>query len=188
MTDMKGRLFLARHGATVWTSQHRLTGWEDLPISELGKEEAYACGALLKKQGIVFDRAYTSDLLRASQTLDIILDTIGQKDLPIVSDSALREQFFGSSQGTSRMERRSPSFQMDPAAETPEAFRERVHKIYYDEIKPKLEEGEAVLVVTHQRVIREIVIDISKNDGVSAPDLKKWKTGEVHQVNISKIY
>ena len=173
MIDMKGRLFLARHGATVWNSQHRLTGWTDLPISEQGKEEAYSCGVFLKKQGIVFDRAYTSDLRRASQTLDIILDTIGQKNLPIISDSALREQFFGSAQGTSRMERRSIGFQMDPAAETAEAFRKRVLKFYYDEIKPTLEAGEVVLVVTHQRVIREIVVDISGNAGVSTFDFKK---------------
>ena len=184
MTENKGRLYLARHGATDWTSQHRLTGWEDLPISEIGKEEACNCGAFLKKQGIVFDRAYTSDLLRASQTLDIILDIIGQKDLPIVSDSALREQFFGSSQGTSRMERRSIGFKMDPEAETAETFRERVNKFYHDEIKPKLEEGEVVLVVTHQRVIREIVICVSRNNSVSTSDFKKWETGEVRQVNI----
>ncbi|WP_051226838.1 histidine phosphatase family protein [Butyrivibrio sp. MC2013] len=184
MTESKGRLFLARHGATEWTSQHRLTGWEDLPISEIGKEESYNCGAYLKKQGIVFDRAYTSDLLRASQTLDIILDIIGQKNLSIISNSALREQFFGSSQGASHMERRSTGFQMDPAAETAEDFRERVHKFFYDEINPKLEEGEIVLVVTHQRVIREIVTCISGNNGASTPDFEKWETGEVRQVNI----
>jgi len=61
-----------------WNLENRFTGWTDVPLSPKGIEEARAAGEKLK--AYIFDRAYTSVLKRAIDTLDII----GQKSIPIV--------------------------------------------------------------------------------------------------------
>ncbi len=66
-----GRLTLIRHGQSIWNLQNRFTGWIDVSLSEQGAEEAQRAAALLAEQH--FDRAFTSSLLRAQDTLYEIL-------------------------------------------------------------------------------------------------------------------
>ena len=63
-------LALVRHGQSTWNAKGIWTGWQDPPLSEKGRQEAVQAGKLL--EGISFDIAYASDLLRAKQTLDEI--------------------------------------------------------------------------------------------------------------------
>ncbi len=74
-------LVLVRHGESQWNLENRFTGWVDVPLTDTGRREAQRAGELLR--GMHFDRAYTSVLQRAIETLDIILRIIGQADLPI---------------------------------------------------------------------------------------------------------
>ena len=74
-------LVLVRHGESQWNRENRFTGWVDVPLTETGRREAERAGELLR--GMHFDRAYTSVLQRATETLDIILRVTGQTDLPI---------------------------------------------------------------------------------------------------------
>ncbi len=67
------KLVLVRHGQSLWNLQNRFTGWTDVPLIEKGREEAKFAGEVLKYSGIVFDVAYTSVLIRAIETLEIIL-------------------------------------------------------------------------------------------------------------------
>lgn len=66
-----GRLTLIRHGQSIWNLQNRFTGWIDVSLSEQGVKEAQQAAALLADQH--FDRAFTSSLLRAQDTLYEIL-------------------------------------------------------------------------------------------------------------------
>ena len=63
------RLVLLRHGESTWNQENRFTGWNDVDLSDTGREEAAEAGRLLKEGGYVFDIAYTSVLKRAIRTL-----------------------------------------------------------------------------------------------------------------------
>ena len=56
------RIVLLRHGESLWNQENRFTGWTDVDLSEKGKEEAAKAGDLMKENGFVFDKAYTSFL------------------------------------------------------------------------------------------------------------------------------
>ena len=63
------RLVLLRQGESEWNRENRFTGWTDVRLSQKGIEEAMEAGRLLKKEGYVFDVAFTSVLARAVKTL-----------------------------------------------------------------------------------------------------------------------
>ncbi len=67
-----GKLILVRHGQSVWNLQNRFTGWVDVSLSKNGVREAEKAGELLKD--FKFDIAFTSNLIRAQETLFAILN------------------------------------------------------------------------------------------------------------------
>src|ERR1700722_19802174 len=95
-------LTLVRHGQSQWNLENRFTGWVDVPLSEKGIDEAKQAGLTLK--GLHFDRAFTSKLKRSQNTLKIILEQIGQTDLPIEIDQALNERHYVALQGLDKKE------------------------------------------------------------------------------------
>lgn len=74
-------------------------GWTDVDLTEQGIEEAKSAGINLKKAGYTFDIAFCSVLKRAMETLSIVLDEMGIKDLPINYSWRLNERHYGSLQG-----------------------------------------------------------------------------------------
>src|SRR5687767_4153745 len=69
-----GQIVLLRHGESQWNLENRFTGWVDVPLSPKGEEEARSAG--LKLKAYRFDRAFTSVLIRANETLRLVLETI----------------------------------------------------------------------------------------------------------------
>ena len=65
------QLFLIRHGQSIWNLQNRFTGWVDVSLSRQGVIEAQEAAAWLADE--CFDVAFTSNLLRAQDTLYEIL-------------------------------------------------------------------------------------------------------------------
>jgi len=63
---MSSRMVLLRHGATEWSQSGQHTGRTDIPLLELGREQARAVGDLLR--GMTFAQIFTSPLQRASST------------------------------------------------------------------------------------------------------------------------
>jgi 2,3-bisphosphoglycerate-dependent phosphoglycerate mutase len=98
------RLVLIRHGQSEWNKENRFTGWTDIGLSELGKEEAKKAGALLKDKGFHFDIAFTSVLTRAIDTLKIILKEMGHENIPIEYSWKLNERHYGALQGLNKSE------------------------------------------------------------------------------------
>lgn len=98
------KLILVRHGESIWNLENKFTGWTDVDLSVNGIKEAKEAGIELKNQGFSFDIAYTSDLKRANHTLDLILDELGEKDIPIIKDWHLNERHYGSLQGLNKAE------------------------------------------------------------------------------------
>ena len=93
------RIVLLRHGQSAWNRQHRLTGWVDVPLTERGIAQAESAGRLFAQNNFVFDTAYSSVLRRASKTLETVLETLNQTEVPVVRDWRLNERHYGALQG-----------------------------------------------------------------------------------------
>ena len=98
------QLVLLRHGQSTWNQQDRFTGWTDVPLSEAGQAEAKQAGAILLKDGYVFDLAYTSVLTRAIVTLWLALEELDRVWIPVVNDWRLNERHYGALQGLNKTE------------------------------------------------------------------------------------
>lgn len=96
MVTMKQKLYLVRHGQTVYNMQHRVQGWSDSPLTWLGKNQAREAGDFFLEQGIRFDHAYSSDSTRAVRTMQIILR---DNPCPAYSHEGLREMSWGKYDG-----------------------------------------------------------------------------------------
>src|SRR5664279_2698630 len=88
-------LVLLRHGQSDWNLKNLFTGWKDPDLTSKGVEEARAAGNCLKAQGLHFDRAFTSSLVRAQHTLELVLAELGTPGLETVRDRAINERDYG---------------------------------------------------------------------------------------------
>ena len=98
------KLVLVRHGQSMWNLENRFTGWTDVELSEQGIREAKEAGKVLKEKGFEFDVAYTSVLKRANDTLNYILEELGEKNIPIKKSWRLNERHYGALQGLNKDE------------------------------------------------------------------------------------
>jgi len=98
------KVVLLRHGESTWNKENRFTGWTDVDLSEKGIKEAKKAGQVLKKEGFVFDVAFTSVLKRAIRTLWIVLDEMDLMWIPVYRSWWLNERHYGSLQGLNKAE------------------------------------------------------------------------------------
>jgi len=73
-------LILVRHGQSFWNKERRFTGWADIELTEQGKSEARLAGRLIKKLNIEFHTYFTSQLKRAINSLEIILEILNKQN------------------------------------------------------------------------------------------------------------
>jgi phosphoserine phosphatase len=80
------QIILVRHGRTPWNKDKIFRGSKDIPLDDVGREEAWALGEWLKEETI--HAAYTSPLSRARDTAMAIVrhHDLEVKDLPGLSD------------------------------------------------------------------------------------------------------
>lgn len=98
------KIVLVRHGQSTWNLENRFTGWTDVDLTDLGREEARKAGVLLKAEGFEFDIAFTSVLKRAIRTLWIVLDELDRMWIPVEKSWRLNERHYGSLQGLNKAE------------------------------------------------------------------------------------
>lgn len=166
------RLVLLRHGESQWNLENRFTGWIDVPLSAKGIEEARAAGK--KLAAYRFTRAFTSVLSRAEETLRLVLEAIGQSDIPIERDKALNERMYGELQGLNKAEtakkfgdeqvkiwRRSYDVR-PPGGESLKDTADRVLPYYERRIKPCLQKGETILIAAHGNSLRALVMELDR--------------------------
>jgi len=168
------KLVLVRHGQSQWNLENRFTGWVDVPLTEQGRAEAKRAGDLLKTAGLRFTKAYTSDLKRAQDTLDIMLDVLGQSDLSIERDQALNERHYGDLQGLNKDETREKygkeqvhiwrrSYDVPPpGGESLKDTAARTLPYFESKILPDVRKGETVIVAAHGNSLRSIVMHLDK--------------------------
>jgi len=166
------RLILLRHGESQWNLENRFTGWVDVPLSPRGIQEAKDAGEKLRS--FTFDRAFTSVLARANETLRLVLDIIGQTGIPIEKDKALNERMYGELQGLNKDEtvkkygeaqvkiwRRSYDVR-PPGGESLKDTAERVLPYYEHTIKPYLLKGDTILVAAHGNSLRALIMELEQ--------------------------
>lgn len=164
------KLVLIRHGESIWNLENRFTGWVDVDLTEKGKEEAKSAGTKIKS--IKFDKAYTSVLKRAIDTLSLSLESAGQTDLPVVKDQAINERHYGDLQGKNKAEtakiygeaqvhvwRRSYDVP-PPNGESLKDTAARTLPYFKNVILPDVLAGKNIVVSAHGNSLRAIVMEL----------------------------
>ncbi len=173
-------LILLRHGESQWNLENRFTGWVDIPLSPKGEDEARQAGEKLKP--FRFDKAFTSVLKRAIDTLNIVLKITEQETIPIEYDKALNERHYGALQGKNKAEigkqygeqqlkiwRRS--YDVPPPDEktelNPDGISEslkdtaaRTLPYWESKIFPDVKAGKQIIVAAHGNSLRSIVMQL----------------------------
>jgi len=163
-------LVLTRHGQSVWNLENRFTGWEDVDLTPEGEAEARKAGHALND--LRFDVGFTSALKRARRTAEIILQTLGQSDTPLISSAALNERHYGALQGLDKAEttarygaeqvkiwRRSYDIP-PPEGESLKETAARVLAYYTAEMEPRLRQGQTVLMAAHGNSLRALIMHL----------------------------
>ena len=180
MTDRA--LVLVRHGQSEWNLKNLFTGWRDVDLTPQGIDEAHAAGAAMKAEGLSFGVCFTSALIRAQRTLAIMLDELGQTDLPTERDQALNERDYGDLVGMNKDDARAKwgaervhIWRRSYATAPPggESLRDtgaRVWPYYIHRIQPHVLRGEGVLISAHGNSLRALIMAL---DGLTPDEVVK---------------
>lgn len=101
---MTYKLILLRHGQSEWNLSGRFTGWVDVELTDLGRQEALAAGKMLAEAGIKPDVAHTSLMKRAIQTVNSVLAVVDRDWIPVRRTWRLNERHYGGLQGLDKKE------------------------------------------------------------------------------------
>lgn len=140
-------IYIVRHGQTDWNVEGRYGGRIDVPLNKKGLEQAYLTKE--KLQDIIFDKIYSSPLIRAITTAKII------RDQNIIIDKRIIERNNGDLEGKLKTEIKEKIDFNDPNStkyniESITEFRERIYD-FLDEVSSDTISNN-VLIVTHAGV------------------------------------
>lgn len=173
------RLFVLRHGQTAWNAGQRLQGHLDIPLDDVGRQQAAQAAAALADEPLA--AIYSSDLLRALQTAQALAATTSAA---VVTDRRLRERHFGDFEGRTyaevaqawpdaaeRWRRREPGFRPGGGESLLE---------FYDRCVGAVQQlaaahaGQAIAVVAHGGVL-DCLYRAAVGVDLAAP--RTWKVG-----------
>jgi len=180
-------LVLLRHGQSEWNLQNRFTGFTDIGLTDLGREEAARSGEHLKD--IRFDHVFCSTLSRAITTAEIVLDTTGETNahlarpdespcFDMTNHDDLRERDYGDLSGLNKDETREKygaeqvhiwrrSYDTPPpGGESLKDVVARVEPYYDTHMKPEVDAGKHVLLAAHGNTLRAMLIVL----GIKTPE------------------
>jgi 2,3-bisphosphoglycerate-dependent phosphoglycerate mutase len=178
-------LVLVRHGQSEWNLKNLFTGWKDPGLTAQGIAEAKEAGRKLKAQGLTFDIAFTSVLRRAQHTLELMLEELGQTDIPIKMDVALNERDYGDLSGLNKDDARKRwgeeqvhtwrrSYDVPPpGGESLKDTLARTLPYYVQEILPCVLRGQRTLVAAHGNSLRALIMVLERlsPEGILAREL-----------------
>jgi 2,3-bisphosphoglycerate-dependent phosphoglycerate mutase len=181
-SPVHARLVLVRHGESESNAAGIFTGWSDPPLTTLGAEQAIALGHRLAAANLHPARAFSSVLLRCTETTRLILGEM-KTLVPVVTDAALNERDYGSLTG---MNKRAASerFGRDlvrewrrsyavapPDGESLRDTAARVLGYYVRTLLPAAMEGGTTLVVSHGNSLRALAMAL---DGLDAAQVESF--------------
>ncbi|MEK7177723.1 MAG: histidine phosphatase family protein [Patescibacteria group bacterium] len=158
-------IYLTRHGETEWNVKKIIQGIKDIPLNKKGEEQARLLGGKLKN--IKFDAVFSSDLIRAKRTAEII---ILEKKLAVQMTKALRERYFGKYQGQSFGGEKNKNILnlINKLKSIPQSVRNEIESdeaiigrlfTFLREISVAYQ-GKTVLIVTHGGPIKTLLIHL----------------------------
>ena len=174
-------LILIRHGQSEWNALNQFTGWKDPDLTAKGIEEAHNAGRIINNLKINFDLVFTSALIRAQNTAEIILKEINQP-LSTIKNQALNERNYGDLAGLNKDDARKRwgdeqvhiwrrSYDIPPpGGESLKDTGERVLPFFMKEILPYVCKGKNVLVAAHGNSLRSLIKFL---DNISDEDIVK---------------
>jgi 2,3-bisphosphoglycerate-dependent phosphoglycerate mutase len=177
-------LVLVRHGQSEWNLKNLFTGWKDPGLTELGIEEARIAARRLKALGLTFDIAFTSALVRAQHTLDVMLDELGQPGLQTIRNQALNERDYGDLAGLNKDDARARwgaeqvhlwrrSYEVaPPGGESLKDTVARALPYYVQYVLPRVMRGERVLVSAHGNSLRALVMVLDRLTPETVPSME----------------
>jgi 2,3-bisphosphoglycerate-dependent phosphoglycerate mutase len=101
---MTYKLILLRHGQSTWNQSNQFTGWMDVPLTDLGREEGQRAGELLAESGLLPDIQFTSLLKRAIHTANLALELADRDWIDVKRSWRLNERHYGALQGLDKAE------------------------------------------------------------------------------------
>jgi len=174
-------LILIRHGQSEWNALNQFTGWKDPGLTAKGVEEAHNAGRIINNLKINFDLVFTSALIRAQNTAEIILKEINQP-LSTIKNQALNERNYGDLAGLNKDDARKRwgdeqvhiwrrSYDIPPpGGESLKDTGERVLPYFMKEIHPHVCKGKNVLIAAHGNSLRSLIKFL---DNISDEDIVK---------------
>jgi phosphoserine phosphatase len=161
-------LYLIRHADALALGERGITSDEERPLSEVGERQADAAARALQSRGILFDRLFTSPLVRARQTAEILSAGLG--GIEIVEEPDIAEVLYGRWEGMHYHEliddphyiiyRKSPIEHPTPGGETiPEVQARGVAAVIR-----AIEEhsGQRIVFVSHGDIVRTVLCHFLK--------------------------
>ena len=181
-------LVLVRHGQSEWNEKNLFTGWKNPTLTEQGIEEARKAGSKIKSINLDFDLHFTSELLRAQITGEIIQREIDQQ-IKTIKNIALNERDYGDLSGLNKDEARKKWGEKQvhlwrrsydtppPGGESLKDTSDRVIPYFKKTIKPELEMKKNILITAHGNSLRALIKNI---EDITATDIVKLEiaTGE----------
>jgi 2,3-bisphosphoglycerate-dependent phosphoglycerate mutase len=167
-------LVLVRHGESEWNLKNLFTGWRNIELTEKGVAEARDAGRKLKSEGLRFESAFTSALIRAQHSLTLMLEELGQMGIPVFENIALNERDYGDLSGLNKDNAREKwgdaqvqlwrrSYDVaPPGGESLKDTAARVLPYYIQEILPCVLRGGNVLVSAHGNSLRALVMVLER--------------------------
>jgi len=147
-------LCFVRHGETDWNKAGRIQGHHQVPLNEKGRIQAKSLCKQLSSYH--FDVCYSSDLIRAGETADLLTELQNKE---VMYDERLRERDVGQWVGADREAYQIYRQKDGKGIESDSEMRERIHH-FIGEISQKHSECK-ILVVTHGGVIRNLVGELT---------------------------
>ncbi len=86
------KIYIARHGQNEDNANGILNGHRDMPLTAIGERQAHELAEGIKDAGLTFDAVYTSPLLRAHRTAEVVCETLGLKK-PMVMELLIERDF-----------------------------------------------------------------------------------------------
>ena len=162
-------LVLVRHGQSEWNALNLFTGWKDPGLTDQGRQEANQAGQLIQSLNLDFDVMFTSALVRAQLTGNIILNIIKQTHIPTIKNQALNERNYGDLAGLNKDDARAKwgaeqvqiwrrSYDTPPpGGESLKDTGERVMPYFNQEILPLIKKGQNILISAHGNSLRSMI-------------------------------
>ncbi|MEM9948358.1 MAG: histidine phosphatase family protein [Cyanobacteria bacterium P01_D01_bin.36] len=175
-TTKRGTAYFIRHGESTFNERNIFAGVVDAELTAFGKMQARQAGQDIQKKSVTFDAVYVSHLRRARQTCDISLAVSGalnSSDIEPQIDHRLGEKSFGifakRNKNLLRLALGYDGFEeflhshheTPPSGESISQVYDRVAEFYEEQVVPRLERGENVLVVCHQYVLEPLALYLS---------------------------